>query len=116
MKNTLLEEIMSSDDNPKISAFGTKRWYNKSGLLHRIDGPAILFVSGSEIWYKNGKKHRIRGPAVTMHERGGEWWVNGYSITFTEYVSFLNKNGINFRNMSIDDELFIEITFNGNVI
>ncbi len=41
--------------NPKIDSDGNKRWFNKNGKLHREDGPAIKWASGTKSWYLNDK-------------------------------------------------------------
>ena len=32
---------------------GTKFWF-QNGLVHRIDGPAVVYADGSKRWYING--------------------------------------------------------------
>lgn len=46
-------------------------------ILHRVDGPAVINVDGSEEWWTNGKLHRLDGPAWTKSNGSKEWWVNG---------------------------------------
>ena len=43
--------------NPTIDQFGTKRWFNQDGQLHRDnDLPAIEGEDGTKRWYnKEGK-------------------------------------------------------------
>jgi len=41
--------------NPIINSRGTKYWYNINGQIHRTDGPAIEYSSGTELWYINGQ-------------------------------------------------------------
>jgi len=41
---------------------GETRW-TLNGKLHREDGPAIEFLSGTRKWYLNGRLHREGGPA-----------------------------------------------------
>lgn len=36
-----------------------------NGLLHRVDGPAIIYTNGTQVWYHNGEIHREDGPAIT---------------------------------------------------
>ena len=82
----------------EVDIFGITRWY-KDGLLHRVDGPAVIGTRGSEAWYFEGLKHRFDGPAFydkdgregwyihgVLHREGGpalvsirhmEWWNNG---------------------------------------
>ena len=58
------------DDNRDV------RYYNEEGRLHRLDGPAIEYASGTKAWYVNGKRHRLDGPAVVWGNNK-VWYVNG---------------------------------------
>jgi len=41
---------------PIINKYGTQRWYNKAGKLHREnDMPAVIWKAGYKAWYINGK-------------------------------------------------------------
>ena len=35
--------------------YGTIRWYNEAGQLHREGGPAIEWADGSKSWWLNGQ-------------------------------------------------------------
>lgn len=53
-------------------------WRNKRFELHKIGGPAIIYINGDEEWFVNGNPHREDGPAIIRD--GGkhkEWWING---------------------------------------
>lgn len=50
---------------------------NAKGQFHMVDGPAVVWRSGTKEWYINGKRHRISGPAVEGYNGYKEWWVNG---------------------------------------
>jgi hypothetical protein len=63
--------------NPVIDEFGSKRWYNNIGELHRTDGPAIEWYDGSKEWFVNGVLHRTDGPAMEDIIGFTEWWFNG---------------------------------------
>ena len=52
------------------------RWYLNEEL-HRVDGPAVEYVSGYKEWCLNGKRHRVDGPAVEYASGAKEWWLNG---------------------------------------
>ena len=56
---------------------GTRRYYNRSGQLHRTDGPAVKWANGTKVWYQNGQLHRTDGPAVERSDGSKEWWQNG---------------------------------------
>jgi hypothetical protein len=41
--------------NPVIDTHGNKRWYDKYGQDHRLDGPAIEYYNGNKSWYINNR-------------------------------------------------------------
>ena len=57
--------------------FGTRRYYNSAGELHRVEGPAIEWANGSKEWRQNGKLHRDVGPAVVFRDGTYAWYQNG---------------------------------------
>ena len=82
---------------------GTKYWYNKKGVWHREEGPAIIhtngnhewyfdglrhrkggpaceFSNGTRIWFNHGLYHRENGPAIIYNNGKKEWWVRGKQI------------------------------------
>jgi hypothetical protein len=59
---------------------GSYEHNNLVGIYHRIDGPAIIYPNGKQVWYYCGKIHRENGPAVVDS--------NGYEI----YYQFGNKH------------------------
>ena len=59
----------------EVNGFGDKWWY-LNGKLHRTDGPAIEYISGTKSWYLNGKLHREDGPAVEWNNGDNCWYLN----------------------------------------
>jgi hypothetical protein len=59
-----------------VNEFRDKRWY-KNDLLHRTDGPAVIYFYGPEYWYFKGQLHRANGPAVTYADGYKAWWFEG---------------------------------------
>jgi len=55
---------------------GRREW-RLNGELHRTDGPAVEFESGSKFWYKNGQRHREDGPAIDLFDGSKDWFLNG---------------------------------------
>lgn len=55
---------------------GGEQWKNAEGRLHRLDGPAFKNAEAS-IWYENGSMHRIGGPALIHIDGSQEWWHKG---------------------------------------
>ena len=56
---------------------GRIEYLNEKGQLHRLDGPAIEWDSGSKYWCINGQYHREDGPAVEYSDGSKSWCLNG---------------------------------------
>jgi hypothetical protein len=69
----------------KIDSNGAKRWRNKEGKLHRLDGPAFEWTSDFKQWWVNGKRHRLDGPAVEYASDLKKWWVNDKNLLKEEF-------------------------------
>jgi len=50
-------------------------------ILHREDGPAIEFTSGTKHWHINGKRHRLDGPARVWSIGYTQYYINGRCYT-----------------------------------
>ena len=59
--------------------------------LHREDGPAIEYASGSKSWYLNGKLHREDGPAIEYADGNKSWYLNGEDVTEEEHKRMTSK-------------------------
>jgi hypothetical protein len=53
---------------------------NSYGELHRIHGPAIIYLNGDEEWYQHDKLHREDGPAVIDPSGYTAWYQHGIQI------------------------------------
>ena len=60
-----------------VDRYGTRRYYNDAGQLHREDGPAVMWRDGSLEWYHNGLRHREDGPAAEYADGTRLWYLNG---------------------------------------
>jgi hypothetical protein len=47
----------------EIDEFGTIRYYDSKGNLHRKDGPAVEYTDGEVMYFIHGTLHREDGPA-----------------------------------------------------
>ena len=56
------------------------RTYRRGGLLHREDGPAVIWPDGTQLHYEDGKLHREDGPAVHGGRGPDEWWREGRRV------------------------------------
>ena len=72
-----------------VDEYGTRRYYNVAGRLHRDDGPAVEYATGTKEWWINGELHRDVGPAVIWNDGSKEWWINGVQYTEAEYQAQL---------------------------
>ena len=61
----------------RVDAFGSVRYCNALGQLHRVCGPAVEYTDGTYMWYQNGQRHRVDGPAVGRPDGYSDWYQNG---------------------------------------
>lgn len=59
---------------------GDALYQDETGLLHRLDGPAVEWSDGYKAWYVNGKRHRIGGPAIIWADGGKQNWIDGRNV------------------------------------
>lgn len=83
-----------NEDGHAVMYFnGTRAWY-LNGILHRIDGPALLFrtvgVYGSRTDF-----HIEDGPAITPFDDRHEWYVEGVEYTKEEFDRWLENKTLN---------------------
>jgi len=64
----------------RLLSDGTQVWY-LDGVLHRTDGPAIVYAEGTEVWCLFGVRHRTDGPAVIRPDGTEVWIYNGVQIS-----------------------------------
>ena len=64
----------------RVDKYGTVRYFNTLGELHRVHGPAVEYSDGDSAWYHSGQRHRLDGPAVECTGGGGGkyWYQNGF--------------------------------------
>ena len=65
-----------------------KIWRNEQSLLHREDGPAVIWPDGYEEWYINGKRHRLDGPAI-VGSNTTSYWIDGKIVASSLYHLFI---------------------------
>jgi hypothetical protein len=80
--------------NPVVDEYGTQRWY-RDGVLHREDGPAVIWHDSYRFWYQDGKLHRLDGPA-TVHPNGiRRWYLDDKQVTEQEHFMLTAFGGAN---------------------
>jgi hypothetical protein len=73
--------------------FRAKDWRNEHGLLHRVDGPALIRPDGTQYWCQHGELHRADGPAVILSYGRQYWYVKDQNIT-AEVEAWMGANSI----------------------
>ena len=61
------------------------KFYYLNNQLHRLDSPAIEYISGTKLWYQYGHLHRLDGPAIEDMSNVyvdilKSWWYYGQKI------------------------------------
>ena len=90
-------------DGHHIRDDGEERWY-KDGMLHRDNGPAIIWANGTEGWFQYDMHHREDGPAIVSTVNEHEYyiydrlcsfkkWANHFKISEKEQAILLLKYG-----------------------
>lgn len=64
------------------------------GVLHREDGPAIIYTNGEHWWFLDGLLHREDGPAVYGPSNEDEYFLNGVQFTALEHSDYQLKKQI----------------------
>ena len=83
--------ILHKEDGPAVVWFdGEQHWWF-DGNIHRTDGPAIVYVDGSVEWRQHGQIHRVDGPAIEWRNGSVEWWLNDTKLTEAEFLANVSK-------------------------
>lgn len=69
----------------EVDEFGNIRYYDENYRYHREGGPAIEGKNGSSAYYKYGMLHNLEGMAVVYPNGcGGEYWIEGIQYHSSE--------------------------------
>jgi len=60
----------------------------QDGVVHREDGPAVIYQDGSKCWLQKGFYHRIDGAAIELSDGRKEYHVLGEKLTEKEFKIF----------------------------
>lgn len=78
-----------------FSKYGTKKYYNDMGQLHREGSPAVQCIDGESHWFLNDELHREDGPATEYANGDQEWYQYG-KLHRTDGPALRKKEGNNF--------------------
>lgn len=69
-------------------------WLKQFGCytFHNVDGPAVVFASGTKLWLLNNKRHRINGPAIELNDGTCMWYIDGLEIGKKTVNQILNSS------------------------
>jgi len=70
---------------------GTVFYIKGTKLLHREDGPAVIFNNGKKEWWINGKRHREDGPAIEFPNGDEMWALEGRYYSKEGWFNALSK-------------------------
>ena len=83
------DDVLHREDGPAVVYAKGDKWWYIDGLLHRRDGHAIERACGSKEWYVDGKCHRLDGPAIEWADGDREWWVDGQFVDIMTIFGYL---------------------------
>ena len=76
----------------EVSKYGTRRYFNSAGQLHRTNGPAVEYADGTTLWYQNGLRHRTDGAAIEYSDGDKDWYINGELLTESGFNQAINPS------------------------
>ena len=83
-------EIDDIDLMRTVDEYGTIRWYNKEGQLHRTAGPAMVWENKGSMWYYEGRRHREGNLPAAMWSGIKKYYHHGVRY-FPEIVKINNE-------------------------
>ena len=92
---------------------GVLNWYLNE-LLHRENGPAVLWPDGTQFWYLNGLLHRTDGPAYicpTFPTVTQFWYLNGTKLNVEQVntYKYLLECPLKKLPLYLENQLFIPV-------
>ena len=54
--------------------YGSVQWLDDEGRSHREDGPAAVWLDGTQYWYRRGRYHFAHGPADLWYDGLLRWY------------------------------------------
>lgn len=85
--------IKNKDGTKEVTA----QEYYKKDILHRDNGPALIWSSGSYQHYNNGLLHNENGPACHYVENGktvDEYWLKGVRVPKFAHTIIAMKDSV----------------------
>lgn len=108
------------DENYYKIEYWNRIEYQKFGYFHRLDGPAIHYLNGHDIYYVDGLKHRVNDWAERCGDGTRKWWYEGqlhnpngpavidYSTTAQWPLLEFWRHGVQYKDVKTTDEWIIK--------
>lgn len=78
-------------DGSILEIEGGNQFWSRGNILHREDGPAIIFNDGQQSWLCRGLLHREDGPAIIYPDGRCSWYLRNVKIhSFYEFQKAMN--------------------------
>lgn len=85
------KRLIHRDDGPAIIYPNGDEYHFKMGKCHRVGGPAVKYADGSYAYLQNGEYHREDGPAVTWPNGQGDYYIRGAFLTEEQFLKRTQK-------------------------
>lgn len=79
--------------NGKVIDLKGSEFYYVNNLLHREDGPAVIWFDDIKEWHYNDLLHREDGPAIEYPSGKKTWYYHGEKIPVSsqeEFIKYIN--------------------------
>lgn len=88
-----------------IDQAGSEIWHrvDQPDIIHREDGPAIIWDDGSKFWYYDGVNHNENGPSAIYRTGKVYWHYHGMHLEFDEWCVTTGKTS--------EDKLVLKIKY-----
>lgn len=78
-------KILHRENGPAVVYASGDQAYWLNGKLSREDGPALIYTNGYQVYYLEGKRHRLDGPAVIHPDGRVEYYIDDILLTENEF-------------------------------
>jgi hypothetical protein len=85
------DDLLHRENGPAVEYSTGTKYYYKDNLLHREDGPALEYSRGHKEWYIYGKLHREDGPAIEYPDGYKAWYLDDKQIFCKDNEEFLKR-------------------------
>lgn len=87
------EGRLHNPQGPAVITKNMRAWY-QHGKQHRLNGPAIIYGNGDEVWYQNGEIHRDGNkPAITKRDGVRKWYLHGKPCRLSGSANVIYADG-----------------------